>query len=114
MNVKPLIFVDLDDTLFQTHRKSTPTPLHKIATTDKLGEPLSYMLPKQQIFVNWLLESAEVIPVTARSVEALQRVHIPFQHGAVCSHGGTILGANKQVDQEWLVLQQQATAELEH
>jgi len=78
MNVKPLIFVDLDDTLFQTHRKSTPTPLHKIATTDKLGEPLSYMLR------------------------------------AVCSHGGTILGANKQVDQEWLVLQQQATAELEH
>lgn len=113
MNAKPLIFVDLDDTLFQTNRKSKPTPLHKIATTDKAGEPLSYMLPKQQIFVNWLLESAEVIPVTARSVEALERVHIPFQHGAVCSHGGTILGANKEVDQDWLVLQQQATADLE-
>ena len=68
MNPKPLIFVDLDDTLFQTNRKSPPTPLHKIATLDQFGEPLSYMLPKQQIFVNWLLASADVIPVTARSV----------------------------------------------
>lgn len=113
MQTKPLIFVDLDDTLFQTHRKSTPTAQHKVATTDKSGEPLSYMLPKQQIFVNWLLQSAEVVPVTARSVEALQRVHIPFQHGAVCSHGGTILAADQNVDQEWLSLQKQSATELE-
>lgn len=112
MNPKPLIFVDLDDTLFQTHRKSTPTPLHKLATTDKDGQPLSYMLPKQQIFVNWLLASAEVIPVTARSVEALSRVQIPFEYGAVCSHGGTIIGADHQVDQEWLALQTQAMTEI--
>lgn len=114
MNTRPLIFVDLDDTLFQTHRKSKPTPSYKIATTDKAGEPLSYMVPKQQIFVNWLLESADVIPVTARSVEALQRVHIDFKHGAICSHGGTILDDNKEVDQEWLVIQQKATVDLEH
>lgn len=113
MNTKPLIFVDLDDTLFQTHRKSTPTHRHKIATTDKSGQPLSYMLPKQQIFVNWLLESTQVVPVTARSVEALQRVHINFQHGAICSHGGTILTPDQQVDQEWLSLQNKASAELD-
>ena len=113
MNAKPLIFVDLDDTLFQTNRKSTPTPLHKIATLDKFGEPLSYMLPKQQIFVNWLLASADVIPVTARSVAGLQRVHLPFLHGAVCSHGGTILAADQQVDQEWLAIQHKAAAELD-
>lgn len=113
MSHKPLIFVDLDDTLFQTHRKSTPTPLHQLATTDKSGNPLSYMLPKQQIFVNWLLASADVIPVTARSVEALSRVHIDFKSGAICSHGGTILDANQQVDLEWQAQQNTASREID-
>lgn len=111
MNHKPLIFVDLDDTLFQTNRKSAPTDLHKIATTDISGQPLSYMKPKQQIFVNWLFASAEVIPVTARSVEALKRVHLPFQYGAVCSHGGTIIDHQQNIDQDWFNIQQQAVAQ---
>ena len=112
MNPKPLAFVDLDDTLFQTHRKQQPTAQHKLATTDKNGQPLSYMRPKQQIFVNWLLDSAETIPVTARSVEALQRVHIPFQHGAICSHGGTIISPDQQLDMEWLEIQRQSVEQL--
>ncbi|WP_174492554.1 HAD family hydrolase [Acinetobacter sp. Marseille-Q1623] len=112
MNHKPLVFVDLDDTLFQTNRKSAPTDLHKIATTDKSGQPLSYMKPKQQVFVNWLLDSAEVVPVTARSVEALQRVHLPFQSGAVCSHGGTIIDAQQNIDMDWFDIQKNAVANL--
>lgn len=112
MKHKPLVFVDLDDTLFQTNRKSAPTDLHKIATTDKSGQPLSYMKPKQQVFVNWLLDSAEVVPVTARSVEALQRVHLPFQYGAICSHGGTVIDAQQNIDLDWFHIQQQAVAEL--
>lgn len=114
MNAKPLAFVDLDDTLFQTHRKQQPSEQHKLATTDKNGQPLSYMRPKQQIFVNWLLDSAEAIPVTARSVEALQRVHIPFQHGAICSHGGTIIAPDQSLDLEWLEIQKQAVEQLNH
>ena len=76
MNHKPLVFVDLDDTLFQTHRKQQPTEQHKIATTDKHGEPLSFMNQKQQFFVNWLLESADVVPVTARSVEGFKPLSV--------------------------------------
>lgn len=113
MNPKPLIFVDLDDTLFQTKRKSPPTPQHQVATLDQHGQPLSYMLPKQQIFVNWLLQTAEVIPVTARSIEALKRVHLPFQYGAICSYGGTILDAQGQVDTQWHEIQQQNLAPLQ-
>lgn len=113
MKHKPLVFVDLDDTLFQTNRKSTPTHLHKIATLDKLGQPLSYMKPKQQIFVDWLLSSAEVIPVTARSVEGLKRVHLSFQHAAVCSHGGTIVDSQHCVDLDWLNIQKQSLLSLQ-
>ena len=112
MNPKPLVFVDLDDTLFQTHRKQQPTPLHKIATTDVSGQPLSYKNPKQQVFVNWLLETTEIIPVTARSVEGFKRVQIPFHHGAICSHGGTILNKDNQVDTEWLDLKIQINQSL--
>ena len=102
MSIKPLVFVDLDDTLFQTHRKMLPKPQDQIATLDKAGQPLSYMHPKQQHFVHWLIESAEVVPVTARSVEALQRVQIQFQHGAICAHGGVILRPDGQIDETYL------------
>ena len=97
MNPKPLIFVDLDDTLFQTHRKQAPTAQHKIATVDKMGQPLSYMHPKHQVLANWLFQSADVVPVTARSVNGLKRVDLSFQHGAVCTHGGTVLDAGSRV-----------------
>ncbi|WP_420001129.1 HAD hydrolase family protein [Acinetobacter sp. LF10] len=97
----PIMLVDLDDTLFQTHRRITPQPDFKMATTDKQGQALAYMNPVQQHFVQWLLQSTHVIPVTARSAEALSRVHLPFQYGAVCSHGGTVLNADLSINQDW-------------
>lgn len=103
--IKPLLLVDLDDTLFQTHRRREPLATDRIATLDKSGQPLSFMSPKQQNMVDWLLQSGDVIPVTARSVEALSRVQIDFQHGAVCSHGGAILNANGELDAEFHALQ---------
>ena len=113
MSIKPLVFVDLDDTLFQTHRKILPQPNHQIATLDKFGQPLSYMQPKQQNFVQWLLECTELVPVTARSVEALQRVKIDFQYGAICAHGGVILQPNGQVNSAYMQQQQQALIHLQ-
>ncbi len=99
--IKPYIFVDLDDTLFQTNRRIVPSDNFKIATIDKSGQPLSFMNPKQQRFVAWMGQTGHLIPVTARSVEALSRVKLNFHHGAVCSHGGTVLNADGSVDQVW-------------
>ena len=104
----PLMLVDLDDTLFQTHRRITPEADFKMVTTDKQGQALAYMNPIQQHFVQWLLHSTHVIPVTARCAEALSRVHLPFQYGAVCSHGGTVLNADLSVNTEWHGQMQQA------
>jgi hydroxymethylpyrimidine pyrophosphatase-like HAD family hydrolase len=106
----PLMLVDLDDTLFQTHRRIVPQADFKMVTTDKQGQALAYMNPIQQHFVQWLLHSTDLIPVTARSAEALSRVHLPFHHGAVCSHGGTVLDADLGVNQAWHVQMQQALA----
>lgn len=98
---RPLVLIDLDDTLFQTARKMAEgTPRHT-ATLDVEGQPNGYMSPVQLSFAQWLLASADVVPVTARSVEAYSRVQLPFTHGAICSHGGVILGADAQLDQPW-------------
>lgn len=98
---RPLVFVDLDDTLFQTARKMAEGTPRSVATRDVQGQPNGYMSPVQQAFTHWLLASADVVPVTARSVEAYRRVELGFSHGAVCAHGGVMLGADGSVDRHW-------------
>ncbi|MBC7544823.1 MAG: trehalose phosphatase [Candidatus Sericytochromatia bacterium] len=97
---RPLALVDLDDTLFQTGRHMADGPRH-VATLDIHGAPMSYMTPVQKTFVDWLLTSTDVVPVTARSVEAYQRVQVPFAGPAVTTHGGVILDAHGMPDPAW-------------
>lgn len=98
---RPLIFVDLDDTLFQTAGKMPHGRPKVPVTIDVDGRPNGYMNSVQQMFLHWLLDCADVVPVTARSVEAYQRVRLPFAHGAICSHGGTLLGSQGSCDRDW-------------
>lgn len=100
-DVRPLVFVDLDDTLFQTARKMPANSARHTATLDASGNPNGFMTPVQKQFTDWLLSSADVVPVTARSTEVFQRVSIPFNQGAVCSHGGVMLDAEGKMDQAW-------------
>ena len=97
---RPLVFVDLDDTLFQTARKMGDEPRFT-ATLDVDGQPNGFMNATQKSFVEWLLATSDVVPVTARSIEAYQRVQLPFAHGAVCAHGGVILAADGSLDAAW-------------
>lgn len=98
---RPLVFVDLDDTLFQTARKMVEGTPRITATLDVHGQPNGYMSPVQLSFINWLLSSADVVPVTARSVEAYSRVKLPFTEGAICSHGGVMLRPDGSLNQDW-------------
>ncbi|MBU6956571.1 trehalose phosphatase [Pseudomonas sp. CVAP len=98
---RPLILIDLDDTLFQTARKMPQGSARHTATLDVEGQPNGYMSSVQKNFVEWLLASADVVPVTARSVEAYSRVKLPFVAGAVCSHGGVILQPDGALDRDW-------------
>lgn len=107
---RPLVFVDLDDTLFQTARKMPEGSPRHVATLDIQGQPNGYMNPVQKAMVEWLLAHADVVPVTARSIEAYSRVQLPFQCGAVCSHGGVMLDADGQVDRDWHALMSETLA----
>lgn len=96
-----LTFLDLDDTIFQTRRKCPDDVPLLPATVGRDGAPLSFMAPSQRALVAWLLRTTVVIPTTGRNLEALERVQLPFEHGAILSHGATIVDARSQPDESW-------------
>jgi hypothetical protein len=101
--VRALALVDLDDTLFQTLRKCPPdVPAERLLPIgfDRDGAALSYATPRQASFLAWLSETALLIPVTARSRDALERVRIPWER-AICAHGGVILNDRNSPDAAW-------------
>ena len=114
--IKPYALMDLDDTLFQTQRKidawqvPTAEPEYLIcATVNKQNEPLSFMSQRQATFFNWLLNSTELIVVTARDRSEIKRVKLPFDNWQVLTHGAIILTADGQLLSAW---QQHMTSKL--
>ncbi|HHQ6624130.1 hypothetical protein HZI31_24540 [Serratia fonticola] len=104
---KPVIFSDLDDTLFQTRRKMVDEldlAPYRTGALDRSLEPRSFMTEEQSMLVDWMLEHAELIPVTARGTEEIARVSIPFKSWAVTTHGAVILTPQGQADPAWQAL----------
>lgn len=102
--MRAITLVDLDDTLFQTLRKCPPgVPREALVPLGfaRDGSPLSYSTPRQRNFIAWLSETAWLVPVTARSRDALERVRIGMD-AAVCAHGGMILGRDGRPEPEWV------------
>lgn len=101
--MRAIALVDLDDTLFQTLRKC-PAEVPPEALTPlgfaRDGSPLSYATPRQRSLIAWLGETCLLVPVTARSRDALGRVRIE-SHAAICAHGGMIIGRDGQPDADW-------------
>lgn len=100
---RAIALVDLDDTLFQTIGKC-PDDIPADALTAlgfaRDGSALSYATPRQMRFLGWLAETTHLVPVTARSLDALRRVRIDFA-AAVCAHGGVVLGEDGAPDATW-------------
>lgn len=98
-----IAFVDLDDTLFQTRHKCPSDVAGERLTPlgyARDGSPLSFATPRQMSFLAWLAETTRLIPVTARSLDALRRVELSFS-AAICAHGGVILRDCGSVDPDW-------------
>jgi hypothetical protein len=101
--VRAIALVDLDDTLFQTLGKCpADVPAEALAPIGyaRDGSPLSYATPRQMSFLSWLSDSTLLVPVTARSRDALERVRIDWTR-AVCAHGGLILDREGGTDPRW-------------
>ena len=101
--MRAIALVDLDDTLFQTLRKCPPdVPADRLVPLGfaRDGSPLSFATPRQMRLIGWLSETAWLVPVTARSRDALMRARVPFT-AAICAHGGVIIGEDGEVDPQW-------------
>ncbi|WP_127957360.1 hypothetical protein [Serratia microhaemolytica] len=101
---KPVVLSDLDDTLFQTRRKMVnelALEPFRIGAVDRTLKPRSFMTEEQSMLVDWLLEQAELIPVTARGTEEIGRVQIPFRSWAITTHGAVILTPDGKPEEEW-------------
>ena len=104
-------FLDLDDTLFQTLPKCPPEQPHRNAAYRKDGAPLSFMTDRQARLFELLDAHAIVIPVTARNLDALRRVHLPFRSMSILDFGGVILERDGNPDRDWdAVIRPQARA----
>lgn len=98
--MRPLIFVDMDDTLFQTARKCPPGERECVAV-DKAGEPASFMMPQQRAFFEWIGANAALVPCTGRNVAAYERIQLPGFTRAICSFGGVIREASGEPNAPW-------------
>ncbi len=103
-----LLFTDLDDTLFHSHRKIPPTQAHQAMAYLADGSPISYASPQQQTLLTHWQQSATVIPVTARNYDSYRRVDIAFTHHAIINYGAVILNPDGSVDADWLEQSRQA------
>jgi hydroxymethylpyrimidine pyrophosphatase-like HAD family hydrolase len=99
--MRPIVFTDLDDTLFQTARKMPTPPEEARRTTRALNGSHSYMTGPQAHMLAWLLETTRLIPVTARSTETMERVSVPFSDYRICSNGAVILAPDGVPDAAW-------------
>lgn len=108
--MQKVLFVDLDDTLFHSDRKHAPTERCVPLAFLKDGQPISYANVAQQAMLRMVQQQMDVIPVTARNLDAFSRVKIDFTCGAVLNYGGTVLDASGQIDARWLDRSRAASA----
>ncbi len=96
------IFLDLDDTLFQTLRKCAPGADLQVRAFLPDGTANSFATQKQQWLWHWLSKGFKIVPVTARDVHAFERVNLPFEEEVVLNHGAVILDKQRKVDEVWM------------
>lgn len=100
--LKKFLFVDLDDTLFQTFGKCVGEEDLQPAAYLKDGAACSFTTSKQRAFFDLMHREMTLIPATARNCAALSRVDLPFLSYAITNYGGVVLEPGGRVDTIWL------------
>ncbi|MBK9951487.1 MAG: hypothetical protein IPP10_08200 [Candidatus Competibacteraceae bacterium] len=98
---RPVIFLDLDDTILQTAPKCPPGEPALAAAVDRAGQALSFMTRSQQYLLAGWLEQGTVIPVTGRTDDALARVLIAFDSWRITHHGAVIRQPDGRLPPWW-------------
>ena len=100
--MKKFLFVDLDDTLFQTPGKcADEVDLHPAAYL-KDGSVCSFTTPRQRAFFALMDREMTLIPATPRNRDALSRVDLAFSSYAIIDYGGVVLEPGGALDAVWI------------
>lgn len=96
-----VVFSDIDDTLMQTKRKCPSNESLQVGAVDKNGLALSFTTQQQNHLLT-LFKHCELIPVTGRNKDALDRVSMDFIGYKIIDHGAIILNENNHIVPDWL------------
>jgi hydroxymethylpyrimidine pyrophosphatase-like HAD family hydrolase len=102
------LFVDLDDTLFQSLEKCADRETLEPAAFLRDGSPISFTTAAQRAFFAFAQDGMTMIPATARNLDAYRRVNLSFASYAVLDYGGIVLDPDGAIDQPWLARMQDA------
>lgn len=100
---KPLVLTDLDDTILRNVRKVPEGELEGcIEVVTDTGDRVSVMTERQAAFFEWIRSTCEIVPVTARSLEAFRKINLSFGEGwKIAGNGAVVISPNGDVDAEW-------------
>jgi hypothetical protein len=99
--VQPFVFLDLDDTLFQSRAKCPAEDDLYAAAFLSDGSAHSFMTTKQRALWQLLETNMTVIPTTARDWAAYRRVDLPFRSWGILDYGGIIVDPSGVPDEAW-------------
>ncbi len=106
--MKRLLFAsDLDNTLIFSHKHRQPGD---ICVEWYEGREQSFMTPRAWELLQEAASAVEFLPVTTRSIEQYQRIHLPVEPAQAITTNGGILLQNGKPDAGWLQ-ESQALAE---
>jgi hydroxymethylpyrimidine pyrophosphatase-like HAD family hydrolase len=100
---RPIVFTDLDDTICQNVRQVEYGDREGVVSISKSMLHNTCMTVKQQNMLRWLVQTTELVPVTARGIVDFSDIDIDFgaSRHRVVANGAVILDRDGGHDEEW-------------
>jgi len=100
---RPIVFTDLDDTLFQSERKVPAESRDGLRPVAGPNDDIkAVMTRKQQNLLRWLVQTTQLIPVTARSRREMDTLSIGLPADfRIASNGAVVINPDGTADMDW-------------
>lgn len=102
---RPIVFTDIDDTICQNERHVADSAREGLVSISRTMRHATCMTVKQQNMLRWLVQTTQLIPVTARGLVDFSDIDIDFGSSPrIVANGAVILGPDGRHDEEWAAL----------
>jgi hydroxymethylpyrimidine pyrophosphatase-like HAD family hydrolase len=100
---RPIVFTDIDDTICQNERHVAESAREGLVSISRTMRHATCMTRKQQSMLRWLVQTTELIPVTARGVAEFADIDIDFgaSEHRIVANGAVILDSDGRHDKAW-------------